>query len=480
MKFPVLRKLAARVKAAVGVTDVSPLVSTGGWFSLIRESFAGAWQQGVTVESRESLLAFSTVYACVDLICADIAKLRIKLVEMREGVWLEIANPAFSPVLRRPNSYQTRQQFLTAWMVSKLLWGNTYVLKQRDNRNVVTALHVLDPRAVQLKITADGGVYYVLSTDYLARTGPVTVPASEMIHDRAMCPFHPLIGVGPIYAAGVSATQGRKIQTNSTKFFEQMSRPGGHLTTDGDIPDETADRLKRDFEERFGGENMGRLLVTGSGLKFEPLAMPAEQAQLIEQLGWTGEDVCRPFHVPAYKVGLGDPPTFNNIGQLNQDYYSQCLQAHIEGIESLLDAGLGLEGTNMGTELDIDALLRMDPVARMEVEDKAVKASIHSIDEARRVDNKPPLPGGIGKLPWKQQQEYPIDVLAMRTGVTPSGGAAPEPAAPAAPSPSAAPATTPAAPAPAKSDGQAEPTEDFERFMKGLVDRAIAEDFEHV
>lgn len=433
-----LRRMAVAVKEAVGVTDVTPLVSStgsGGWFGIVREGFAGAWQRGVVVESTENLLAFSAVYACVDLIAADISKLRIRLVEKKQGVWVETTNPAFSPVLRKPNSYQSRQQFLSAWIVSKLLWGNAFILKERDARNVVVRLHVLDPRCVTIKITADGGIYYTLTSDALQRYGPAIIPASEIIHSRAMCPFHPLVGVGPIFAAGVSATQGRKIQTNSSKFFENMSRPSGQLTSEGEIPDETAERLKRDFEEKFSGTNIGRLLVTGSGLKYESMTMPAEQSQLIEQLGWTGEDCCRPFHVPPYKVGLGDPPTFNNIGQLNQDYYSQCLQAHIEDVEALLDDGLGLDGVTIGTELDLDALLRMDPLGRADVAAKGVVGRYIAPNEARRGENLLPVPGG--DEPFRQMQDVPLS--------TPY--AAPAPPAPpaAAPAPAATPAPAPAA-----------------------------------
>lgn len=415
------------MRSAVGITDVTPLVSTnggGGWFSVAREGFAGAWQRGVVVESNEGLLAFSTVYACVDLIAADISKLRIKLVQKSQGVWVETTNPAFSPVLRKPNSYQTRQQFISAWLVSKLLWGNAFILKERDARNVVVKLHVLDPRCVQLKITGDGGVYYVLTSDVANRYGPAVIPATEIIHSRAMCPFHPLIGVGPIYAAGVSATQGRKIQNNSAKFFENMSRPSGHLTSDGEIPDETAERLKRDFEEKFSGSNIGRLLVTGSGLKYEGMTMPAEQAQLIEQLGWTGEDVCRPFHVPLYKVGLGDPPTFNNVGQMHQDYYSTCLQAHIEDIEALLDEGLGLDGVTIGTEFDLDALLRMDPLGRAEVAAKGIAAHYLAPNDARRAENLLPVAGG--DEPLRQMQDIalsaptPAPVVPAAKSLTPN------------------------------------------------------------
>ena len=67
--------------------------------------------------------------------------------------------------------------------------------------------------------------------------------------------------------------------------------------------------------------------------------MTAADAQLIEQLrfGWRPS---RLLGVPLYMIGVGPPPTYNNIEAL-QGQYAQCLQAHIEAIEVLLDEGLG-------------------------------------------------------------------------------------------------------------------------------------------
>ena len=389
-----------------------------GWLGTALESFGGAWQRGVTVDSRETLLAFSAVYACVALIADDISKLRIKLMQATaKGIWFETDSPAFSPVLRKPNNYQTRIQFLSAWIISKLLDGNTYVLKERDSRNVVTGLHILDPRRVLVMVTHDGDVYYQLQQDHL--TGlkePIFVPATEIIHDRAVCLFHPLIGVGPIFACGVAATQGNRIQANSTKFFENMSRPSGMLTAPEEIDDETAARLKKDFEAGFSGVNLGRLLVAGSGLKYEAMTIPAHQAQLIEQLRWTVEDVARCFKVPLHKIGAATNVKFSNMAEMNQDYYSQTLQAHIESIELLLDEGLGLagdgRGEKYGTELDLEGLLRMDPKQRAERNQIAVSAGYMAPNEARATDNLPPVTGG--EEPYLQQQNYPLSVLVQQ------------------------------------------------------------------
>src|SRR5436190_2468209 len=105
----------------------------GGWFPIVREPFTGAWQRNISINN-DMVSSFNADFACKTLISRDIAKLRVKLVEQdSDGIWSETTNPAFSPVLRQPNSYQTRNQFWECWLLSKLSRGNTYVLKVRDN-----------------------------------------------------------------------------------------------------------------------------------------------------------------------------------------------------------------------------------------------------------------------------------------------------------------------------------------------------------
>lgn len=94
-------------------------------------------------------------------------------------------------------------------MQSKLLHGNTYVLKRRNARGQVESLHILDPKSVKPLVSTEGGIYYQLRSSNLAVISePVTVPAREIIHDRGMTPHHPLVGVSPLTAALLAATQG--------------------------------------------------------------------------------------------------------------------------------------------------------------------------------------------------------------------------------------------------------------------------------
>lgn len=382
--------------------------SRGGW--RILESFSGSWQQNVEV-NRESVLAFHAVFSCMTLIARDIAKLRVKLVAQdSNGIWSETKNPAYSPVLRKPNDYQTRIQFWESWILSKLSHGNTYALKVRDNRNVVVAMHILDPHRVRPLVSESGQVFYEIQPDNLASGGEmVTVPAREIIHDRFNTLFHPLVGLSPIFANGLAATQGLSIQNNSASFFSNASVPGGILLAPGAISDETAQRLKETWESRYSGRNAGKIAVLGDGLKFEPMAVTAHDSELILQLRWTAEVVCSTFHVPPYKIGVGDMPSYNNVQALNVEYYTQCLQSLIEDAELCLDEGLGT-GDAMGVEFDLDGLLRMDSVTQMDVLEKS--KSVLTLDERRAKLDRRPVEGGA--TIYLQQQDHSIEAIAAR------------------------------------------------------------------
>src|SRR4051794_2753145 len=101
---------------------VPPLTYGGlnGWhWPTVQEPFTGAWQRNMEI-TQETSMRNHAVYSCVTLIAQDVSKIRIKLVEQNATtkIWEEVNSPAFSPVLRKPNRYQNRIQFLESWIYS--------------------------------------------------------------------------------------------------------------------------------------------------------------------------------------------------------------------------------------------------------------------------------------------------------------------------------------------------------------------------
>ena len=439
-----------------------PGTGMGGWWPRVSEPYSGAWQKNDSWEC-QTVLAHYAVYACVTLIQNDIGKLRQRLMQLdASGIWTETSSPSFSPVLKKPNNYQNHIQFKQWWQNSKLINGNSYGLKQRDQRGVVTAIYVLDPCRVLPLVADDGSIYYQLSNDNLNRVGDgVTVPASEIIHDRMNCLFHPLVGVSPLYAAARAACQSLKMQNDSSTFFENGARPGGILSAPGAISDETAARLKAHWDANYTGQNAGKVAVVGDDLKFQQMKMSATDSQLIEQFRLTAEMVCTAFHVPPSKVGIGTSATGTTAAQENQKYYSDCIQILAEEYEACMDEGLALPD-RYGVELDVDGLLRMDMGALVETLAAGVKGGVMTPNYALKRLNQPSVEGG--DTIYLQQQNYSIQALSRRD-------------AQADPFATSQPATT----TPAEPDTADEPTDeeiqDQARMLALFVEKELS--FEH-
>lgn len=448
-----------------GERALSGVNTSRGWLSIIGESFMGAWQRNITI-SRDTVLSFSAVFSCVTLIASDVSKLRMYVAQRaKDGTWQEVAYSAvFSDLLRRPNPYQNWMQFIETWILSKITRGNTYILKIRNRKGRVVRLYVMDPDRTSVLVSDAGEVFYRFMQDNLSEvdSSGLTVPASEVIHDRYNCFFHPLCGLPPLYASGLPATQGIEMQTASAKFFKNQARPSGMLTANGAISNETAERLKAAFEANYTGDNIGKLAVAGDGLKFEKITMTADETQMVEQLKLSADMVCATYHVPKYKV-MGEAPNYNNVESLDQQYYSQCLQPYIEAIEVLLDEGLNVPD-NQWLTFDLDMLLRMDSKTQMDVITSGVKGKVMSPNDGRKKLNLKSMPGGDNV--FLQEQDYPMKLLADRA--PPADKSTPAAAAP------ATPATPPPAPA-AKSveEQEVELTELF-NLIKQEVSHEIA------
>ncbi|MBI1450334.1 phage portal protein [Acinetobacter sp. FL51] len=392
--------------------SLSSVNSGGGWTSIFGNGFHVNFQTSERLSDAE-IAAHHTVFTCISLISQDIGKMPILLKRKEEGVWIEQEIPENLRALKKPNGYQNWQQFSEQWTISLLLRGNAYVLKHRDLfTGKFTGFTILNPDRVKPLISDKGEVFYQLSADNLSGSADEIVPASEIIHDRINCFYHPLVGMSPISACEMTASHGLDIQKSQRTHFKNNSRPGGVLSAPGPITEETANRVKKQWNENYSGENAGCTAVVGDGLKFEPMAISAADSQLIEQLKMTTEIICSVFHVPAFKVDAGSIPAGQKVSDLNEIYYSDCLQSLIEARENLLDDALALKDLGFEAFLDLDVLIRMDSVSQMNRLKEGVGAAILTPNEARLKLGLLPLKGG--NTVYMQQQNYSLEALAKR------------------------------------------------------------------
>jgi HK97 family phage portal protein len=372
----------------------------------------GSWQMNANGPHRGmELLAFSAVYACVNTIASDISKLPIQVyeVDLETGARSLRRRDYYALLMREPNRYQTAADFMFSFVQSYLLQGNTYAYcGKRNKRGEIEELHVLKPMSVKPLIGDDGSVFYDVGEDYLAglRINDQRLSERDVIHHRLpLLPGYPLVGVTPIFAAAASSALGLKILTDSQQFFGNASRPSGLLSSEQHMSKDIIDRYKQEWDEAYRGAEFGKTAILTGGMKWQPLTITAQDAQLIEQLRYSVEDVARVFRVPPFMLGDMSKVSYRNTEQLGRMYLSNCIGFHLEHIEQRLARAFDFP-PNFEIRFDLSGFLRTEMDVRFTAYQQALTAGWISANEVRAQEGLEPVDGG--DEPRVQMQYVPL------------------------------------------------------------------------
>lgn len=330
-----------------------------------------------------------------------------------------ITTSALSRILRSPNPYQTPSDFLVHLIRSLLLNGNSYWIAQRNTRNEVAALHWTDPRGCRPRTVAVQGqayqeVFYeisdnpLLSIDTFGRYG-VVVPARDVLHLKLATPTHPLIGQTWLTALALELAKGAAMGEAAATFSRNQSRPSGVLQTDVTLTKPQVDELRERWNEQAAGMNAGGVPILSSGLKFEPITITNEDAQIIEQLKLNDRTIASVFGVPPMLIGISDGGSVKSAEAQMAEWLSSGLGWLINHIEVAFDQFFGLDVVPAGrewTEYDTRILLRADFKERMEGLARGVQAGILAPNEGRALEGYKAVTDG--DEPRMQQQMIPL------------------------------------------------------------------------
>jgi HK97 family phage portal protein len=392
-------------------------------------------QQGMDIAGPGRRATSSPVESAISLIAGDISTLRIKLMQRNaDGTVAEVVNSPITRVLRKPNHYMTKTDMIANVFRSVMLYGNAYIWVDRDNRGQPVAMYPVRNTTITPMVTPDGSIYYSVQLTELERgerrlTESMMVPASDIIHHRVLTTAHPLIGVSPLYALGQTAALNAAIAENMARFHQNNSRPGGVLSIPGGLKQEARERLRQEFSKAFNGDQAGRTMVLDFETKFEQMAYTAQESSVAELLRFTVEDVCRALRIPRHLMGL-EAGAASGVEPSMRMYYNHCLRPLIEALENRFDDFFDLHGTDRYVEVIVDDLFRAETDKRIESAVKAVQGSVMTPNEARRLENLPPVEGG--DTAFLQRQMVGIDLL-QKMHISEMENANKEPASAAAP-----------------------------------------------
>ena len=364
--------------------------------------FFGGTSSGKPVNERSSM-QMTAVYACVRILSEAIAGLPLHLYRYTDSGGKEkaIDHPLYRILHDEPNPEMSSFVFRETLMSHLLLWGNAYAQIIRNGKGEIVALYPLMPNRMTVDRDATGRLYYVYSkgsdeSDALGKPQEVTLNKNDVFHIPGLG-FDGIVGYSPIAMAKNAVGMAIACEEYGAKFFANGAAPGGVLEHPGTIKDPK--KVKDSWNAAYGGTtNSHRVAVLEEGMKYTPISISPEQAQVLETRKFQINEIARIFRVPPHMVGDLEKSSFSNIEQQSLEFVKYTLDPWVIRWEQSI-ARLLLNETEKQTmfaRFNVDGLLRGDYVSRMNGYAIGRQNGWMSANDIRELEDLEPIPDEEG------------------------------------------------------------------------------------
>jgi len=339
----------------------------------------------------------ATVYSCIWLMSETVSQLPLHLYE-RIGDSRERAttNPLYTLLRSTPNGFHTASEFWQFIVACVLLRGMAAAYKVMVGSRL-RELIPISPDSINEIWRGTRRSYNVILPDGLSQElGPenfLIVKGLTLNGQDAISPIK--------YMAN---SIGLAISTNdySSKFYKNGARPSGALETDAALDPEKVKALREAWSLQHGGSNVGGTAVLTAGLKFKPMSMSNEDAQLLELLNFSRGEIAGIYGVPPHMIGAIEKTSSWGTGLAEQSlsFIKYTIAPWLNRIEQSISRDLltPAEQKRFYPEFLTEQFLRGDTKNRYEAYKVALGGTQNpgfmTQNEIRHLENLPPVEGG--------------------------------------------------------------------------------------
>lgn len=360
-----------------------------------------AWFGGPTAAGRsvtpEATLSLSAAWACIRLVSQTVATLPVGMYETNaKGEKTQARGHWLDDLLRNsPNADQTPVEFFEGVLGCLALRGMFYARKGGLRANgEFASFETMFPDSTTVR-RENGGLVF----DWVDPDGHrTTLPEREVFFVKGFGMGGDL-GLSPIAYARESLGSALAADESAARMFGAGMQPSGFLTVDQELKKPQREQLDEIMKQFVGSKNAGKLMILEAGMKYSPLMMKPEEAQLLLTRRFNVEEVCRWFNVPPILVGHspeGQTMWGSGVEQIMIAWLTLGLRPYLVRIEQALQkrALPAAQRPRFKAEFNVEGLMRADSAGRAALYSSFAQNGVMTRDEIRRLENLPPLPGG--------------------------------------------------------------------------------------
>ena len=332
--------------------------------------FFGRSNAGKRVTDKTAL-QHTVVYACVRVLSEAVAQLPLHLYKYtNSGKERVPQHPLYFLLHDQPNPEMTSFRFRETLMSHILIYGNAYAQIIRNGRGEIVGLYPLTPDRIKVDRDEHNKLIYIYSrydeaNPNIKTQGEIVLKQKDVLHIPGLG-FDGLVGYSPIAMAKNALGISLACEEYGASFFANGASPSGILEHPGVIKNPA--KIREAWHNAYGSGNSHKVAVLEEGMKYQPIAIPNNEAQFLETRKFQIEEIARLYRVPLHMIGDLDHATFSNVEHLSLDFVKYSLDPWLVRWEQELMRAL-LSESEKGKyfiKFNVEGLLRGDYASRMQ------------------------------------------------------------------------------------------------------------------
>lgn len=387
----------------------------GGWLAGVetrgeerRAITSVPWDRGGPASSSsmsaERALRLAPVYAAGRILCSNLSAAPIRQYRQAGDAMQQLP---LSSLFVQPSVQGTTHDWIWRCVASMAYRGNAVgYITSTDYYEYPTGVEWLNPDWVHVTDDLPSGPGSF--TDPIWRVLGEVVPAENLVHIPWFTLPGRVWGLSPLGAFASTVRTGLAAQDYTEQWFESGGVPPGTFKNVNQKVDQTdAAIIKARLVEAIRSRQP---VVYGKDWDYNAITIPAHEAKFVETMRLTATQIAAIFGVPPEMIGgeTGGSMSYSSPEQREIELVQLSLLPWMTKLESHFSSLLPRGQT---IRFDADSLIRVDPLTRWGIWERARLIGAMNIDEIRGKENLAPLPDGAG-------QDYTALPLLTQTQVS--------------------------------------------------------------
>lgn len=350
---------------------------------------------GVNVTAKKAL-AVPMVWSCIKILSEATAGLPLKLYE-DDGARRTLVprNDRQQRLLRKPNPYITRLNFLKFVVTNLALRGNAYAVVSRNAKGEWIGTIPLATDDTRL-ITNEPGVELIYET--LIGGERTLISPENMLHFKLFT-ADGVVGMSPVEHLAETMGLALAAQDWAARFMRKGGVSGGYVIYEGFLTKDQQTQIMERFPDirKEDANSLGSWGILQGNPKIVPAGLSQKDAQFIETQQFQEEALAGIWGVPLWLANRASKTSImgSNLEQQLRGFTTFGLDPYLKAIVDEFNDKIWGE-TPRFIEFTAEGLLQADSAGRSSYYQSALGGSggtgWMSVNEVRKLENMEPLP----------------------------------------------------------------------------------------